>query len=350
MQLTGLMRGLFVTGLLMSGNVFAKNNLFDEYSLTLPFEISRAPVAVNIATDKGTELFVVGTNDKQQRVGAIVKYDDELKQLKVIDSFSLATSFLAFDIGEKDTNGLQALYFLSKSDIVQYLPNHQIENQKLVKIHDVKSMYIADKSPYILALDFAKDLNNDKQDDFILEDFQQVNLWLSHCCGNHHQQTLPITPQVKVNSDGINVEKTSLYFVDATTDNKMDIVEAKQGALIVYSQLPDGTFSPVATEVQLNSTIHSLNWWDMMEADGQSLDQSDLSHKTIESVTDVNADGVIDVVVRFTKSSGVLDRTNDYEFYFGKMVDNTLVIPEKYSTNITADETLSDLMLSLIHI
>ena len=53
-----------------------------------------------------------------------------------------------------------------------------------------------------------------------------------------------------------------------------------------------------------------------------------------------------DVIVRFTQSSGVLDRVNDYEFYLGfQTKDKQLAFPSTANTVIKAEGTLTDLKI-----
>jgi hypothetical protein len=49
--------------------------------------------------------------------------------------------------------------------------------------------------------------------------------------------------------------------------------------------------------------------------------------------------------VRFTQSSGVLDRTNDYEIYYAQLGQQGLLFEQSPATRIRSDTTLSDLKL-----
>jgi len=63
----------------------------------------------------------------------------------------------------------------------------------------------------------------------------------------------------------------------------------------------------------------------------------------VEQVKDINNDNVTDMVVRFTQSSGLLDRTNDYEVYLGKNIDGQLAFSDEASSTIKAEGTLTGL-------
>ena len=75
----------------------------------------------------------------------------------------------------------------------------------------------------------------------------------------------------------------------------------------------------------------------------KQLDQSNLEYRMLEELRDLNADGITDMVVRYTKASGVLDRVNDYEIYLGKKQQEKLAFSATADSVIRADGTLTGL-------
>lgn len=206
-------------------------------------------------------------------------------------------------------------------------------------------MYIADQASYLLQQDFAKDINNDQQDDFILNHFGHLNLWLSNCCQQRQYQRLPISARLKVHDDGVTFSYPKLFYVDMNKDGKQDIVAVNTGELSVLQQTADGHFSSTPLVIPIATNIDGINWWDKVEADGRNLDQSQLQHRVVEEILDINHDGVTDMIVRFTRSSGVLDKTNDYELYLGELNEGQLQFKSQASSVIQSDETLSGLQI-----
>ena len=94
-------------------------------------------------------------------------------------------------------------------------------------------------------------------------------------------------------------------------------------------------------KVPVKKSIHGQEWWHQKDDTGEKLDQSNLIYRKLEELRDINNDGIVDMVVRFTQSSGLLDRVNDYEVYFGANKQGHLVFPEQANSVIHTDGTLS---------
>lgn len=323
----------------------ADTPLFTKHTISVDFEVSQPVVAADILPQKGYELLILGVNKQQQRVLGIYGFDPQTTQFEELDTLVLSNNVFAFDLGDAGANGIQSLYFLSRNKIEKYLPAQALVAPSLIEEQIVSSMYLVNRADSITRRDFARDINNDGKDDFLLADFEQLNLWLTDCCGKRHQQSLPIAANLEVDQDSLTYKETELYFADMDLDNKTDILFAEAGKLNVYSQNSGKGYAQQPLQIKINSNIYGINWWDIIGADGQKLDQSQLTHRKVEDIKDFNGDGIADIAVRYTQSSGVLDRTNDYEFFYGQIADGKLSYAQSPSTSITSDDTLSDLTL-----
>jgi hypothetical protein len=128
-------------------------------------------------------------------------------------------------------------------------------------------------------------------------------------------------------------------------DQRTDITTLERGQLNVYLQKENGLFKDKAHVVEINPMIDSLDWGQLREADGSSKDQSNLSHRRLYEVRDVNGDNIPDLIVFFSQGSSVLKQANDFEFYFGDMENGELSFANEPSTRITTDERLDNLQL-----
>jgi hypothetical protein len=142
---------------------------------------------------------------------------------------------------------------------------------------------------------------------------------------------------------GVGYDVQEIYFQDMNADGKTDLVTVEQGQLNVYLQKEDMRFSDSATKVKINQTIYALDWWDVKGANGQQMDQSNIQHRVVRKIDDLNGDGIPDIAVQFTKSTGVLDKIIDFEFFYGVMHKGTLSYSDQANTKVTSEETLSDL-------
>jgi hypothetical protein len=123
-------------------------------------------------------------------------------------------------------------------------------------------------------------------------------------------------------------------------DDRLDIVAPQLGALNIYLQQDDGMFRSKPEEVSISPDIDINYWWDLREADGSQKDQSNISHKVLEEIADINGDGVPDIIVQHSKGSGVLKQINDFEFYFGQILNGAIAFPYTPSTRIAIEERL----------
>jgi hypothetical protein len=331
-------------------------DLFSLNHIKVPFNISQPILPVNMLNNSGVELVVIGIDDDQQRWLAIYAFNEAKNQYTLFEKHIIPNKYFGYDSSEANKeiepkNDLQQLYFIARDEVVVFNsnPSNKQQGGVFVKEKAINSMYLVEQADFLAPRDFIRDINDDGKDDIVLQDFESLNLWLSNCCGHYHQQKIPLKAFVSLRNNQVSFKQHQLYFADFNFDKKTDIAWVKQGKLEFFQQLANGEFSLQGHYLPLNKTIYGLNWWDIREADGDNLDQSKLAHRVVEKIEDINGDGMVDIVVRFTQSSGVLDRTNDYEFYFGKKNNltskPTLSYEQQASTVIKAEGTLTDLTI-----
>ncbi|MFT6269658.1 MAG: hypothetical protein ACJAVV_002485 [Alphaproteobacteria bacterium] len=336
--------GLFIVFHLCAFSVIAKDtSIFTQHTISLPFSVNQSVLAADILAEDGVELIVVGIDAEQQRTLAIYGFDETLSEFVKRDQIAIANNMFAFDVGEKKIDGLQSLYFLSKSEVQRYIPAHFSHEATLKTVELVSSMYLSEISDSFVHKDFVKDVNDDGLDDIVLPHFEQVNLWLSDCCGLRHPQSLSIPARLEVYESSVVYDDAKLYFQDMDQDGTTDIVKVEHGKLLVYSQNENMQFSSQATIIDISASIYAIAWWDIKDLNGQELDQSNLMHRRLTSIKDINGDKIPDITVEFTKSSGVLDKTIDYEFYYGDVTQRKLSYSTQANASVTSEDTLDGL-------
>jgi hypothetical protein len=323
----------------------AEKDIFSQQKIILDIKVSQAAMVADVRAEAGKEIIVLGRDDAQQPILEIYGLAASGGEtFSLLDKLVLTNTLFAYDLGEPQTGGRQGLYFLSKDKIEQYQHVDSAKAGTLMQVQTVTSMYLVNTAAALSQRDFARDLNNDGIDDFLLPDFERYNFWLSDCCGRHYAQSLPIAANLEVEDNSLTYKDVELFFIDMDQDAKTDVVYVEKGALQVFVQSKQ-QFNPLALEIPIKDDIYGINWWDIIEADGNKLDQSQLIHRKVEDIRDFNGDGIADMAVRFTRSSGVLDRVNDYEFYLGQLKEGKLEFPASPSSIISAEETLSDFQL-----
>ncbi|MBR9728403.1 FG-GAP repeat domain-containing protein [Shewanella intestini] len=348
---------LALTGIMATS---AQAMTFDEHVITTEMTLTQGVISANVLPHPGNELITVGVDDKQQRWLLIYGFVDN--KLSRLDKALIDRSFIQYDVFEPDdplpNNPLQNLFFTSKDMLYQYVtpyrdaavttPPVKNEHQHWLEVAPISSLVMTEKPDYIAKGDFVRDINGDGLGDVIISDFNQTHLLLAQADGSWHQQSIGLLPIVEVTQSGAEYSRSEIFYSDMNFDQRLDLIKVGEGMLEVYYQKEDGTFADVAGFVSVSQPISGVNWWNKRDAYGKPLDQSDLLYRKVEHIKDINGDGFTDLVVRYTKSSGVFDRSNDYEVYLGtqpnsESLSNTVQFSRNPSSLIRAEGTLTGL-------
>ncbi|WP_434931059.1 FG-GAP repeat domain-containing protein [Shewanella sp. HL-SH5] len=363
MRLNSAIKGIVYSALALVGlhaNVtVAKDKLsFLEYTIEADIELVQPAISANIMDNEGNELIVIGVDDNAQRWLYIYGFKQE--KLSLLDKQPLSQALFRYDVYQPEDDSqqlqLQKLYFLSADTLWQYQVGHpalasiseQATQSQISKAASISSITLTPQADFISRGEFVKDINNDGIADIVLSDFKAMHILLANNDPATEIQTfitqsLPLLPNIELTDNGAQYSQPTLYFSDANFDNRDDIIKVGEGLLEVYFQQDNGQFLLSATFIPVSQPISGVNWWNKRDIYGGQLDQSNLMHRKVEKLDDINGDGITDLVVRYTKSSGVFDKSNDYEVYLGRNKDNTLSFGRKPTSVIRAEGTLSGL-------
>ena len=339
--------------------------VFDEHTITTAFKLTHPVMAVDVWAKQGKELLVLGVDEKQQKWLGVYVWNDQNGKYESAKSLLLPMDFHSFDLTEPREGELQSFYFLSHSHLYQLdLDN---EAKPFRRSFEVSPLALSARPDFISRGEFIRDLNGDGLSDILINDFREVQLLIAQpknikplntgdpieeasevksktaIEAGFINQTLPITPQMQLYSDGAAYTQTKVYLADLNLDSRQDIVKIAEGELEVFYQKDNGMFNELAQYIPVHLAISGVNWWNKRDAYGEQLDQSDLTYRKVEVLKDINGDNITDMVVRYTKSSGVLDRVNDYEVYLGKVSNSQLSFPKKPDSVVRGEGTLTGL-------
>lgn len=314
---------------------------FNDMTIESPYRLTQGVMAADLLVDEGKELLIISVDDDKNRWLIIYAFDKKSNQYQIKDKAIIPNKFHSFDIGETKKalaqGKLQRIYFLSSNELYAY------QSGKFIALAKSNSIYLKEQADYLQRRNFVHDLNDDAFDDVIITDFNETLFLIGSENGQFAKQSLPIKPRVRINGMGASYTPIKLYFSDVNFDDKIDVAKVGDGEVFIYHQLENGQFSSVPVTIKINETISGYEWWTKQDDSGEQLDQSDLEYRKLEELRDLNADGITDMVVRYTKASGVLDRVNDYEIYLGKKHQQQLVFSTTASSVIRADGTLTGL-------
>ena len=341
--LKGFAASLALIAVAMAQPVEAKSTpklTLTETKLNAPSNLTHPIVAVDLMPTTGKELVAFGVDGLSQRWMAIYSLDQA--QYKLVTKLALPQALHTFDITEYREGELQQLYFLSQDQLQRLKPQTDEAKAELTTVAKINSLSFKSRPDYLSEGEFIADLNGDEQDDILIHDFNQLHLFIADN-GEFKRQQLPIKPQSRLFEDGATYTQSTLYVTDINLDGLDDIVKIGEGELELYSQTEDKLFNPIAEYVSVRQPISGIDWWNKRDAYGEQLDQSELVYRKVEELKDINNDGITDLVVRYTKSSGVFDRENDYEVYLGQNQKGKLVFPKVASSVVKAEGTLTGL-------
>lgn len=316
---------------------------FKELNLSSPYEITHPVMAADVLANEGTELIVMSVDEQKAPWMLVYGYDGQAQTYEIVDRVQIPQQYFSFDLTDPEDNPQQNIYFMSPSHIVKYDGESDSAFQKLKPIAEVSSIFLKENNNYLTRGQFIRHLNDDNIDDFIVPNFENVNVLVGQQGGTVKTQTLPVSPYVRIFNDGTNFRETQLFISDTNLDSRVDIVRVENGHLVSYLHQEDGSFAQQPSLVAIDEKIQGRDWWEIRDSKGDSLDQSNLKYHRLEALRDINNDGVVDMIVRFTKSSGVLDKSNDYEVYLGNNQQGKLSFSDTPNSVIKADGTLTGL-------
>ena len=312
---------------------------FNEILIDAPYKLIQPVLAADIIENNAKELIVLGTDENKDKWLITYLFNDKKNEYAISNRLVIPKQFYSYDLSDYQSGLLQNLYFMSSNELVKY----DAINNQFKTIAAISSIFLKDAPEHINRGHFIKDFNQDKIDDVLVSDFSSTHILIGQKDGQFTKQALPIAAEVNLLSDGATYKQAKLYFEDINFDSTIDIIQVGEGQMQVYPQTRSGIFNTQPNKVEINKAISGTEWWNKRDETGESLDQSELIYRKLEELRDLNSDGITDMIVRFTKVSGVLDRVNDYEIYLGTNNKGQLSYPEKPNSTIRADGTLTGL-------
>jgi len=312
-------------------------DLFNELEIESPVLLTHPVMVLELLEHSGKELVTLGVDKQAQRWLHLYKFNDDVGNYQMAAALKLPNTIARFDISADNSGHLQSIYFLDANSVFQYDP----ALNSLRKLTDVRTLFIKDKPDYISRGNFVVDMNEDGIDELLLPGFEYLTLVKLVAQGRVMAQQLPIEAFSVIDDQVVKFKPQPYFIEDTNGDGLKDIVIAAEGKLQSYHQLTSSMISAVAQDITLASDISAIEWWHRRDHTGADLDQANLVYRRLSQLTDINHDGILDMVVKATESSGVLDRVNDFQVFMGEMTQEKLSFPAQPSSVISAEGTLS---------
>jgi len=331
---------VFCSAVFCSEPLSADQSLFQKTEFSVDIDITHNIIAGEFLHRSGAELLILGVNHSSERIMVVYGFDEKSDTFIPLSERIIPKDIVVFDIISDAQGGQQVLLLSAK--ILSIL---DFNSGPVRMIEPVESIYVNRRPQFIALKPLVQDLNGDGLDDIAVPGFSRLNLFLQQANKSFLKNNLPIEPIVDMGSEQIAFAEKPFFNVDANNDGLPDLVIVGDGELEVYEQSVEGVFRPSPTLISLPVPARGMPWWYLRDPNGETADQSELQHKKVESIVDINGDDIIDLLIMNTQSSGLLNRDNRYDVYYGRMTSGKYSFEVSSKTNISSKGTLTGLTL-----
>lgn len=236
-----------------------------------------------------------------------------------------------------------SLLFLNK-DGVQILDSVSGSVRDLVA---VSSIYKQNGSPLFAQMDFAFDVNGDDLADLLVPDFDGYRLMLGDGKGGFGaEMRLDMPVEMRVSGSTPRYSQFPSYAFDANFDGRKDVVFRRDKSFLVYLQQADGRYASSAVAYDFDINIVGNSFGALVASNERYSDQSDLAETNIETIQDINGDGIMDIVTQTDHAKGLFNRSTRYGFHYGYESNGRIA----YDQNPAASILLKGITASTRHI
>jgi hypothetical protein len=181
-------------------------------------------------------------------------------------------------------------------------------------------------------LDMTVDIDNSGLSDLLIADFTAYHLLVQKADGSFSRYRLAIDAQVQLWGSEPQFMPRKPYTVDINLDGKTDIVFVRDGQLITFLQQPDGGFPEQPRIINLDMEV-SLDT-DAIVRSGEGRDFGGLIIHRVHDLTDLDGDGLADLIIRREKYSSAVEQDYNYRIHYGQPSERGLIFPAEPDAHI----------------
>ena len=190
--------------------------------------------------------------------------------------------------------------------------------------------------------DFTLDLGSGLTD-FLLADFQYVHLYRQQTDGSFIHYPLTIPAQVRSWRNSPDYTPRRHYVADINGDERQDIVFVAEGRFQLFLQQADGSFLTTPLIADWPVTLSTEQEADQRNDAGRSYNGQNID--TLRDITDIDGDGIVDLVINREQLADALERNNSFRVHFGSLSENGLSYSAEPDTFITTDTSPIDVVI-----
>ncbi|HSX85964.1 MAG TPA: VCBS repeat-containing protein, partial [Cellvibrio sp.] len=212
------------------------------------------------------------------------------------------------------------------------ISRYDVSKNTLSPLVKTSSIYAQADSKRLPHSDMVVDVNSTGLSDLLIADFTVYHLWLQREDGSFAHFPLTVDAMAETHEEGPRYTPRKPYLVDINLDGRTDIVFARDDQLLVFEQNSTGGFPEQARICQLNMPISSDTEASLRSGDGRNYDG--LLINRLFDVTDLDGDGLADVIIRRELFADALEQNYDYLIHYGRAGEGGIHFDKKPDARI----------------
>ena len=210
------------------------------------------------------------------------------------------------------------------------------------RILNSESIYrVLDKSR-LREADFVIDLGSGLSD-FLIPDFQHTHLYRQQADGSFIHYPLNVSAQMRSWRNSPDYTPRRHFIADVNSDSRQDLVFVADGKFQQFLQQDDGSFNTEAVVANWPVSLSTEQEADQRNDAGRSYNGQNID--TLRDITDIDGDGIVDLVINREQLADALERNNSFRIHFGSLTKHGLSFNAEPDTFITTDTSPIDVVI-----
>lgn len=181
--------------------------------------------------------------------------------------------------------------------------------------------------------------------DLLIPDFAVMHLYRQEQDGTFQHYPLPVPARVQTwNNNRADYTGRRHYVLDVNNDGLLDLVFVQQGRFDAFLQAADGSFSTEATALDWAITLSTEQDADQRSDAGRSYSGQQI--RSVETIQDLDGDGLPDIVVRVEQIADALERSSRFEIFFAQKTASGLTFTATPDTQIVLDSVPTEVVIA----
>ncbi|MCC5452062.1 VCBS repeat-containing protein [Rheinheimera sp. UJ51] len=190
---------------------------------------------------------------------------------------------------------------------------------------------------------FALDLGSGRSD-FLIADFQHMHLYRQQADGQFVHYALPVSARIQTwGNNRADYSGRRHYAIDVDQDGLLDLVFVQQGRFSVFLQQADGSFALEPYYPSWPVLLSTERQADQRSDAGRSYSGQNIT--TLEDITDLDGDGLPDLVLNVEQIADALERSSRFQIFFGRAADDGVTYPTVADTEISIDSVPTEVVI-----